>query len=77
MHYVKYRQPGEGAGFKDMSKHGKPCEEGYDSHVVHVRKRKREGSYHDDFFPDSKENSTADELVVFHSNQILPWFLVL
>jgi hypothetical protein len=60
----------------DMSKKGQPCEPGYDSHFVRV-KNKRLTNGITDFYPVKQgEQHTADEVVVFESNQILPWFLV-
>lgn len=62
-------KPGKTFRVVDMSKMGKPCEAGYDSHSVSVKPT-------DDFTPTADNDGVVDEWVIFDSRRILPRYII-
>ncbi len=68
---------GKSKEISDLSFQGKPCAPQHQSHYVRVTKKHFGSSSKLDFFPVSnEEKETADEIVVFETDQILPFFVV-
>jgi hypothetical protein len=66
---------GNSFAVQDLTKKGKNCHPGFNSHIVKLTKQPHK--FAQDYFPvTAGQTHEADEIVVFHEDQILPVFLV-